>query len=158
MNEDEKKELDQFTKDLQEQILNQYRAVYSDAVIDRWQNPKNMGTLDKPDGYAKVQGSCGDTMEMFIKIKDDILTECTFRTDGCGTTFASGSMATEIACGKTFTQALAQVSAREILKRLGGLPQDSVHCAQLAAETLRTAMADYLRHKKTPWKKQYRKT
>ncbi len=155
---DEKKELDQFAKELQEQILNQYRDVYSEAVIERWQNPRNLGTLDQPDGYARIQGSCGDTMEMFIKVKDDVLTECTFQTDGCGTTIACGSMATEIARGKKLTQALVWVSGREILKKLGGLPRDNVHCAQLAAETLRMAMADYLRQKKNPWKKQYRKT
>lgn len=155
---DEKKELDQFAKELQEQILNQYRDVYSEAVIERWQNPRNLGTLDQPDGYARIQGSCGDTMEMFIKVKDDVLTECTFLTDGCGTTIACGSMATEIARGKKLTQALVWVSGREILKKLGGLPRDNVHCAQLAAETLRMAMADYLRQKKNPWKKQYRKT
>jgi nitrogen fixation NifU-like protein len=156
--DEEKKDVDEFAKQLQEQILKQYRAIYSEEVLERWQNPRNMRPLDNPDGYAKVQGSCGDTMEMYIKVKDDVLTECTFQSDGCGTTFACGSMATEIACGKSFTQALAQVSAREILNRLGGLPKDSVHCAQLAAETLRTAMSDYLRHKKNPWKKQYRKT
>lgn len=155
---DDKKELDEFAKNLQEQILKQYRAVYSEAVLERWQNPRNMGALDKPDGYARVQGSCGDSMEMFIKVKDEVLTECAFQTDGCGTTIACGSMATEIACGKTLTQALARVSAREILKRLDGLPEDNVHCAQLAAEALRMALADYLRHKKSPWKKQYRKT
>ncbi|MFO7865571.1 MAG: iron-sulfur cluster assembly scaffold protein [Candidatus Aminicenantes bacterium] len=155
---DDKKELDQFAKELQEQILKQYRDVYSEAVIERWQNPRNLGALDRPDGYARIQGSCGDTMEMFIKVKDDVLTECTFLTDGCGTTIACGSMATEIARGKKLTQALVWVSGREILKRLGGLPRDNVHCAQLAAETLRMAMADYLRQKKNPWKKQYRKT
>ncbi|MFW6136855.1 MAG: iron-sulfur cluster assembly scaffold protein, partial [Candidatus Aminicenantaceae bacterium] len=132
---DDKKELDQFAKELQEQILKQYRDVYSEAVIERWQNPRNLGSLDRPDGYARIQGSCGDTMEMFIKVKDDVLTECTFLTDGCGTTIACGSMATEIARGKKLTQALVWVSGREILKRLGGLPRDNVHCAQLAAET-----------------------
>jgi nitrogen fixation protein NifU and related proteins len=156
--DEDKKDLDQFAKELQEQILRQYRDIYSEAVLERWQNPRNMGTLDQPDGYAKVQGSCGDSMEMYIKVKDDVLTECTFETDGCGTTIACGSMATEIACGKTFTQALAQVSAREILNHLEGLPADNEHCAQLAAETMRMAMADYLRQKKSPWKKQYRKT
>ncbi|MFQ5721784.1 MAG: iron-sulfur cluster assembly scaffold protein, partial [Candidatus Aminicenantales bacterium] len=82
---------------------------------------------------------------------------CSFQTDGCGTTIACGSMATEIARGKSFTQALALISAEEILKRIGGLPPADVHCAQLAAETLRRALADYLYQKRNPWKKSYRK-
>jgi nitrogen fixation NifU-like protein len=149
-------DLEKFTRELQEQIMNQLRQQYSPAVIERWQNPRNFKRLDKPDGYAKVKGSCGDTMEMFLKIKNDQITECGFFTDGCGTTIACGSMATELAEGKTFTEALALVSADEILKRLGGLPEADVHCAQLAAETMRRALADYLFQKKHPWKKMYR--
>jgi nitrogen fixation NifU-like protein len=114
--------------------------------------------MDSPDGYAQVKGSCGDMMEMFVRMKDEKISECTFQTDGCGTTIVCGSAATELAKGKTFIQALGLVSADEILKQLGGLPESDVHCAQLAAETLRRALADNLYHKKSPWKKHYRRT
>jgi nitrogen fixation NifU-like protein len=152
------KELEKFAKDLQEQILEQIKKRYSGTVIDHWQNPRNLTKIDHPDGYAQAKGSCGDTMEIYLKMKDELIKQCTFQTDGCGTTIVCGSVATELAKNKTFTQALACVSADEILKRLGGLPAEDVHCAQLAAEATRRALADYLYQKKSPWKKHYRKS
>ena len=151
-------DLEEFARQLQEQIMEQIKKEYSETVIDHWQNPRNFSKTENPDGYAKVKGSCGDTMEMFIKMKDDRIAECTFQTDGCGTTIVCGSVASEIAQNKTFTQALALISADEILKRLGGLPESDIHCAQLASETLRRTLADYLYQKKAPWKKHYRRT
>jgi nitrogen fixation NifU-like protein len=148
---------EKFARELQEQIMEQIRKRYNPTVIDHWQNPRNFRKMDAPDGYAQVKGTCGDTMEMFIKLKDEKIMECTFQTDGCGTTIACGSVATEIASEKTFTEALAAVSANVILKKLGGLPKEDVHCAQLTAETLRRALADYLYQKSSPWKKHYRK-
>jgi nitrogen fixation NifU-like protein len=149
-------DLERFAKELQNQILEHARKRYSETVIDYWQNPRNMMAMETPDGYAKTKGTCGDSMEMFIKMKNDTIEECTYQTDGCGTTIACGSMATELACGKDMMEALAKVSADEILKGLGGLPEEDVHCAQLAAETLRRALADHLSHKQSPWKKHYR--
>ena len=147
-----------FTRELQEQIMAELRRTYTPAVIDHWQNPRNFRKLEAADGYAKNTGSCGDTMEMFLRVKDETVTECTFQTDGCGTTVVCGSVATELAADKTFLEALGAVSAAEILRVLGGLPEESVHCAQLAAETLRRAMADFLYRKNEPWNKNYRKT
>jgi nitrogen fixation NifU-like protein len=138
--------------------MEKIRKIYSEAVIDHWQHPRNFKTLESPDGYARVKGVCGDTMEMFLRVKDEKVIECTFQTDGCGTTIVCGSVATELATGKPFIEALGSVSAAEILKVLGGLPEESVHCAQLAAETLRRALADYLCQKSAPWMKNYRKT
>jgi nitrogen fixation NifU-like protein len=146
-----------FARELQEQIMEDIRRNYSPAVIDHWQNPRNYRRMEEADGYAKNTGTCGDTMEMFLRVKDEKVIECTFQTDGCGTTIVCGSVATEMAAGKPFIEALGAVSAAEILRVLGGLPEDSVHCAQLAAETLRRALADYLYQKNAPWKKDYRK-
>jgi len=150
-------DIEKFAKQLQEQILEQARKRYSETVIDHWQHPRNFRKIENPDGYAKVKGSCGDTMEIFIRMKDEKISECTFQTDGCGTSIVCGSTATELALNKSFTQALAVVSADELLRQLGGLPEADVHCAQLASETLRRALADCLYHKKSPWKKHYRK-
>jgi nitrogen fixation NifU-like protein len=146
-----------FTRELEEQILADLRRTYSPAVIDHWQNPRNFRKLEAADGYAKNTGSCGDTMEMFLKVKDETVAECSFQTDGCGTTVVCGSVATELAAGKTFLEALGSVSAAGILRALGGLPDSSVHCAQLAAETLRQALADYLCKRNEPWKADYQK-
>lgn len=151
-------DIEKFARELQEQILEQIRKQYSETVIDHWQNPRNLRKIENPDGYAKVKGSCGDTMEMYIKMKEKKISECGFQTDGCGTTIVCGSVASELVQNKSFTQALALISAEEILKQLEGLPESDVHCAQLAAETLRRALADYLYQKKAPWKKHYRQT
>ena len=145
--------LNKYTEELQELILEKIKKKYSEAVIDHWQNPRNFEKIENPDGYASVKGSCGDTMEMFIKMKNDRISECGFQTDGCGTTIVCGSVATTLAQDKTFIEALADV----ILKRVGGLPASDVHCAELAAETLRRALADYLCQKQSPWKKRYRR-
>jgi nitrogen fixation NifU-like protein len=152
------KDLDKFAQELQEQIMEQIRKRYSETVIDHWQNPRNFRKIESPDGYAKVKGPCGDTMEMYLKTDKENISECGFQTDGCATTIVCGSVATELVLNKSFIQALGLVSADEILKILGGLPQSDVHCAQLAAETLRRALADYLNHKRAPWKKHYRGT
>ena len=153
----EHEDLEKFAKALQEQILEQARMEYSEEVIERWINPRNMGQLENPDGYGKVTGTCGDTIEIFLRMEDETIAESRWTTDGCGATIACASMATELAEGRTFTEALAIVSADEIVKRLGGLPEGNLHCAQLASQSLRSALADVLHQKKSPWKKQYRK-
>jgi nitrogen fixation NifU-like protein len=154
----EDKEIEKFAQELQEQILEQVRKQYSEVVIDHWQNPRNYKKVENPDGYAEVKGPCGDTMEMFIKMKNGNISECGFQTDGCGTTIVCGSVVTELTLNKSFMEALAVVSPNQILKKLGGLPESDIHCAQLASETLRRALADYLSQKQSPWKKHYRRT
>jgi nitrogen fixation NifU-like protein len=154
----EHEDLEKFAQALQEQILAQARQEYSEAVIERWLNPRNMGKMEAPDGYGKVTGPCGDTIEIFLRMRDDIIAEATWLTDGCGATVSCATMATELVKGKTFTQALAAVSTDEIIKRLGGLPEAHLHCAQLASESLRSALADFLHQQKSPWKRPYRKT
>lgn len=142
-----------FFAELQERIMAELRRTYSPAVIDHWLNPRNFRTLEAADGFARNTGVCGDTMEMFLRVKNDRIVDCAFQTDGCGTTFVCGSAATELARGRTLIEALGRVSAEGVLRALGGLPEESRHCAQLAAETLRRALADFLSRKKEPWKK-----
>lgn len=149
-------DLEKYAKQLQEMILEQARKEYSEVVIDHWQNPRNFRATEQPDGYGKVKGICGDTMEMFIKVRNGKISDCSFLTDGCATTIACGSIATELVLTKTFLEALAVVSGETILKKLGSLPEASIHCAFLAAETLRRALADSLQ--RDSWKKHYWKT
>jgi len=151
-------ELDEFSRQLQEQIMAQLRREYSETVLDLWHNPKNMGPLQDFDGHGKVKGTCGDTIEIYMKMENDVVRECTFTTDGCGATIACGSMATELVKGMSFTEALARVSAERIIQQLGGLPEAHTHCAQLASESVRHALADALHHRKSSWKKLYRKS
>jgi nitrogen fixation NifU-like protein len=153
----EQEELEKFAQALQDQVLEQARREYSEAVIERWITPRNMGKLENPDGYGKVTGTCGDTIEIFLRMEGGTIAEATWLTDGCGATISCACMATELVEDKTFIEALAIVSADEIIKRLGGLPEGNLHCAQLASETLRSVLADSLHQKKSPWKKPYRK-
>ena len=152
-------ESDEFQKvvdELQEAILEDAREVYSETVIDHAMNPRNAGTIANADGYGKVKGSCGDTMELWLKVNNTVITNATFMTDGCGTSIAAGSMVTEMASGKNITEAI-KITRQDILNELGGLPEESEHCALLASNTLKKALLDYMELQREPWKKAYRK-
>ena len=142
--------------ELQELILGDARKVYSETVIDHYMNPRNVGNMEDADGFARVAGACGDTMEIWLKVKDGTIAQAAFYTDGCGTSIASGSMVTDLARGKNISEA-QRISEQDVLTALGGLPDESEHCALLAANTLKEAVRDYLTMKREPWKKAYRK-
>lgn len=130
---------------------------YSQTVIEHIREPRNVGSMANADGHAMITGPCGDTMSIWLRVRDGVVTQASFWTDGCGTTVAAGSMATELAKGKRAAQALT-ISQQEVLDALGGLPEDSVHCAHLAANTMRAAVRDYLNSRNEPWKRAYRKS
>jgi len=141
----------------EELIREERRKVYSEIAIDHAMNPRNVGDIENADGFAKIVGSCGDTMEVWLKVKDDIITESSFMTDGCGTSIASGSMVTEMAKEKSIIEA-QKLNQQDVLSALDGLPEESQHCALLAANTLKAAIRDYLVMKKEPWKRAYRQS
>ena len=140
----------------EELIKAEMRKVYSETTIDHAMNPRNLGDMEDADGFARVTGPCGDTMAIWLRVKNGTIAEANFLTDGCGTSIASGSMATEMAKGKAVPQA-QRISQQGVLSALGGLPEESKHCALLAANTLKAAIRDYLAMKKEPWKKTYGK-
>jgi len=140
----------------EERIKQEMRKVYSEAVIEHSMNPRNLGDLEDADGFAKVIGPCGDTMSIWLKVNGNRIINASFVTDGCGTSIASGSMVTEMAKGKSISEA-QKTTQREVLDALGGLPQESEHCALLAANTLKAAIRDYTTMKREPWKRAYRK-
>jgi len=142
--------------DLQELAIADARKFYSDTVIDHAMNPRNAGDMPGADGFARVTGPCGDTLEVWLRVKNGTITGANFMTDGCGTSIASGSMVTELAKGKSLREAQG-IGQRDVLDALGGLPEESEHCALLAANTLREAIRDYLAMQREPWKKAYRK-
>jgi nitrogen fixation protein NifU and related proteins len=145
-------ELDRMVEDIQKQMW----AGYSSVVIEHAQNPKNVGSIPDADGFASVTGSCGDTMEIWLRVSNDKIKEATFSTDGCGTTIAAGSMVTELVKGKGIVEA-QRITQQDVLNALGGLPEESEHCALLAANTLKEAVKDYLAFKNEPWKRAYRR-
>ena len=141
---------------LQELVKAEMRKLYSETAIDHSMNPRNVGTMEDADGFARVTGSCGDTMEIWLKVKNNTIADATFMTDGCGTSIASGSMVTEIAKGKSVGE-VRKISQQDFLNALGGLPEESEHCALLAANTLKEAIKDYLAFKNEPWKRAYKR-
>jgi nitrogen fixation NifU-like protein len=141
--------------ELQALVMADMRKVYTETVIDHAMNPRNAGSMENADGFGRVTGPCGDTMEVWLKVKDGKVAGATFWTDGCGTTIASASMVTELIKGKTITEA-QRITQQDILNALGGLPEESLHCALLAANTLKEAIKDYFALRREPWKKAYR--
>ena len=142
--------------ELQELVMADMRKTYTETTIDHAMNPRNLGDMENADGFGKVTSPCGDTMEIWLKIKNDVVDEATFLADGCGTSLASGSMVTELAKGKTIPK-VWKISQQDVLDALGGLPEDSVHCALLAADTLKEAIKNYFTFKNEPWKRNYYK-
>jgi len=128
---------------------------YSDTVIDHARNPRNVGNIPKADGFAQEEGECGDTLAIWLSVKDNRIDRATFWTDGCGTSIACGSMVTVMAISRTVEEAL-KITPEDILDELGGLPEDHVHCAVLAAHTLNQALKDYQETANAPWKKLYK--
>jgi nitrogen fixation NifU-like protein len=143
-------------EEFEELIKQEMRKIYSEAAIEHGMNPRNLGELEDADGFARLTGSCGDTMFIWLKVKDGAINDISFMTDGCGTSIASGSIVTEMAKGKTLSEA-KKTTQRDVLDALGGLPQESEHCALLAADTLKAAIKDYFAMKREPWKRAYRK-
>ena len=118
-------------------------ALYSDKVMDHFQNPRNVGKLDDADGIGEVgNAKCGDIMRMYIKVNDGVITNCKFNTFGCGSAIATSSMATELIKGKPIEEAL-QLSNKAVVEALDGLPAHKIHCSVLAEEAVRAAVKDY---------------
>mgnify|MGYP001474579606 FL=1 len=118
-------------------------ALYSDKVMDHFQHPRNVGKIDDADGIGEVgNAKCGDIMRMYIKVKDDVITDCKFNTFGCGSAIATSSMATELIRGKPISEAL-ELSNKAVVEALDGLPAHKIHCSVLAEEAVRAAVKDY---------------
>jgi len=121
---------------------------YSKKVMDHFTNPRNVGLIENPDGFGKVGNPvCGDLMEMYIKVENDIITDIKFKTFGCGSAIATSSMVTELAIGKTIDEALA-ITRKDVADELDGLPPKKMHCSNLAADALHAAIEDYKKKKK----------
>jgi nitrogen fixation NifU-like protein len=117
--------------------------VYSEKVMDHFANPRNVGEIPDADGIGKVGNpQCGDVMWLYIKVKDNVITDVKFKTFGCGAAIATSSMITELAKGKTIEEA-KKISRADVADELGGLPPVKMHCSNLAADALREAIKDY---------------
>jgi len=118
---------------------------YSDKVMEHFRNPRNVGEIKDPDGIGKVGNpTCGDIMEMYIKVKDNVIVDAKFKTFGCGAAIATSSMITEMVKGKTIEEAL-KVTNKMVVEALDGLPPVKVHCSVLGEDAMKSAIDDYLK-------------
>jgi nitrogen fixation NifU-like protein len=139
--QEEPNDFDRWVAALQEAILERERVLYSAKVLAEVRQPQNIGVMDDFDGYGLVFGTCGDNMEVFVQLNGEQIERAAFMTDGCGPTVACGSMLTRMAQGKSLAEAAA-IEAAEVIIALDGLPAEHVHCAALAVNALRQAIAD----------------
>ena len=117
--------------------------MYSETVMDHFRSPRNVGTMDDADGVGEVGNPmCGDIMTMYLNIKDDRIEDIKFQTFGCGAAIAVSSMLTEMAKGKSIEEA-KKISNKDVAEALGGLPKNKLHCSNLGADALHSAIKAY---------------
>lgn len=117
--------------------------MYNEKVIEVFKNPKNVGEIENPDGIGTVgNASCGDIMQITLKIENDVIVDAKFKTFGCTAAIATSSTATEMVKGMTIEEAL-KVTNKRVVEELGGLPAQKLHCSVLAEEAIKKAIEDY---------------
>ncbi len=122
--------------------------MYTEKVMEHFKNPRNVGEIPDADGVGTVGNPvCGDLMTIYIKVKDNRLTDIKFKTFGCGSAIATSSMITELAKGKTLEEAM-KITRSNVADSLGGLPTIKMHCSNLAADALHAAIEDYRKKQK----------
>jgi nitrogen fixation NifU-like protein len=122
--------------------------VYTEKVMDYFRNPRNMGEIPDADGVGTVGNPvCGDLMTIYIKVKDNRISDIKFKTFGCGAAIATSSMVTELAKGKTLEEAL-KITRGNVADALEGLPPIKMHCSNLASDALHAAIEDYNKKQK----------
>ncbi len=131
---------DEVFDDIEGTILEDARKSYSQEVIDHFLNPRNVGVLEKPDCFNAMSGICGDTIGIYVGLEDQTIATISFVTNGCGPTIACSSALTSMAKGLRIQEAM-KITGKDLIDYLGGLPLENTHCADLAVNTLRSALA-----------------
>jgi nitrogen fixation protein NifU and related proteins len=141
-------DMDELKKRLQE--------VYSETTVEHVLHPCNTEPIPNPDGFGEIQSGHSESLKIWLRVRNDVILDSAFWTNGCAATIACGSMTTELAKDKTVNEAL-RISAGDIAEALVDLPSGNFHCAELAVGALRLALKDCLAMHQQPWKKLYRK-
>ena len=136
--------LDEFVNQLQEQIFDEAREAFGEKGFHRWRNPRYNGRMADPDARARLTGSCGDTMEIYLKFDKGRVADASYFTDGCASSGICGSFASELAIGRD-PDGLAEITGDAVLETIGRLPPEDRHCADLAAEAVGAALDDYMK-------------
>jgi nitrogen fixation NifU-like protein len=135
--------LDEFVNNLQAEIFEDAKQALGERGFQRWRNPKFNGRMENPDAYAIVTGECGDTMEIFLKFKNNRVSTASYFTNGCASSTVSGSFAAELTLGKNPDE-LVDITAEKVLNAIGRLPEEDQHCASLSARTVQEALTHYM--------------
>ena len=136
------KSFEKTAKELQNKIDESEEAEFSSKVIQEYRNPTHFGLLKNPTTHGIIKGPCGDTMKIMLHIENQHITDASFWTDGCGPTIACGSLLAKTIIGKSIDEA-KKISPEYLLRLLGGLPKDHVHCSKLTVNTLHQAISQY---------------
>ncbi len=136
--------IDEIADEIQRSIIADALKEFSARVVEEAINPKNVGEIENPDGDGTITGSCGDTVEISLKVDHDRIIDIRFLTDGCGPAIASASVLTQLVKGKTIEEAFG-IEDQDIMLVLEELPEDHLHCPVLAVNTLKEAIEDYRR-------------
>ena len=136
--------LDDFVNNLQNRIFDEAREAYGEIGFNRWRNPLYVGDMKDADGCGCITGSCGDTMEIFLKFENHKVRNASFQTNGCGSSTICGSLAAEMSLDKTPGE-LMEITGEKILEVLTVFPKADEHCAFLAAATLQEALSDFMK-------------
>lgn len=133
---------------IQTEALDEAKQAFGESGYHRWRNPKFCGKLNNPDSSARLKGSCGDTMEMYIKVDSNShrVSSVSYLTDGCGSSSVAGSFAAELATGKSF-QEVQQLTGKDVINAIGKFPREEEHCAYLAIKTIQKAVSGYIENK-----------
>jgi nitrogen fixation NifU-like protein len=142
LSEGKKSEFDEFVAQLQNQIDEEARKVFSEKVINEYTHPHNLGKMENPSASAIIKGWCGDTMQLDLKIEKNKISNVTFFTDGCGATVACGSMITKLIQDKSINE-IVNITEEDLKEALDGLPPENEHCAELTIKTLKAALENY---------------
>ena len=127
--------MDRLVDELQARIDEEEAKVFSRTALEEARHPSNYGPMEDPDAQTMRKGTCGDIMEVFVRLQGDVVSEMSFVTDGCGATLACGSMLSKRVRGMTIDEAMG-VTSEDLLEWLDGLPEENHHCARLAVGTL----------------------
>ena len=138
--------LDEFLDNLQNEIFEDAKQALGEKGFQRWRNPKYHGRMENPDGQAKVTGECGDTMEIYLKFKNDRISDASYFTNGCASSAIAGSFAAELTLGKDPDE-ITDITEETVLNTIGRLPEKDLHCASLAAQTVQEALNNYMTKK-----------
>ncbi len=137
------KDFEALINKIQNEVFTEAKNALGDKGFERWRNPKYCGVMKGADSHARLRGSCGDTMEMYILVKDERIAKISYVTDGCSSSSIAGSFAAELGMGRTFEEVL-DLTGADVLLKIGTFPEAEEHCAHLAVTTLQEAVNSFL--------------